>query len=88
VDAVDLRLVGGILEKNGEVLYTAAGAAALGDPAIAVAWLANKLATFDILLRAGEIILPGAVTKAAPVERGDTIRATYDRLGSVSVKFV
>ena len=88
VDAVDLRLVGGILEKNGEVLYTAAGAAALGDPAIAVAWLANKLATFDILLRAGEIILPGAVTKASPVERGDTIRATYDRLGSVSVKFV
>jgi 2-keto-4-pentenoate hydratase len=88
VDAVDLRLVGGVLEKNGEVLYTAAGAAALGDPAIAVAWLANKLATFDILLRAGEIILPGAVTKAAPVERGDTIRATYDRLGSVSVKFV
>ena len=88
VDAVDLRLVGCVLEKNGEVINTAAGAAALGDPAVAVAWLANKLATFDISLKAGEIILPGALTKSEPVTRGAVVRATYDRLGSVSVKFV
>jgi 2-keto-4-pentenoate hydratase len=88
VDAVDLRLVGCVLEKNGEVVGTAAGAAALGDPAVAVAWLANKLATYDIPLKAGEIIMPGALTKAEAVTRGDVIRATYDRLGSVSVKFV
>jgi 2-keto-4-pentenoate hydratase len=87
-DAVDLRLVGCVLEKNGEVLGTAAGAAALGDPAVAVAWLANQLATFDIPLKAGEIIMPGALTKAEVVARGDVVRATYDRLGSVSVKFV
>ena len=65
-----------------------AGAAALGDPAVAVAWLANQLATFDIRLKAGEIIMPGALTKAEAVARGDVVRATYDRLGSVSVKFV
>jgi 2-keto-4-pentenoate hydratase len=87
-EAVDLRLVGCVLEKNGEVLGTAAGAAALGDPAVAVAWLANQLATFDIPLKAGEIIMPGALTKAEAVARGDVVRATYDRLGSVSVKFV
>jgi len=87
-EAVDLRLVGCVLEKNGEVLGTAAGAAALGDPAVAVAWLANQLATFDIPLKAGEIIMPGALTKAEVVARGDVVRATYDRLGSVSVKFV
>lgn len=88
VDAVDLRLVGCVYERNGEVLHTAAGAAALGDPAAAVAWLANKLATFDILLKAGEIIMPGALTRAEGVSRGDSVRATYDRLGSVGVKFV
>ena len=87
-DAVDLRLVGCVLEKNGEVMGTAAGAAALGDPAVAVAWLANQLASFDIPLKAGEIIMPGALTKAEAVARGDVVRATYDRLGSVSVKFV
>jgi 2-keto-4-pentenoate hydratase len=88
VETVDLRLVGCVLEKNGAVVSTAAGAAALGDPAVAVAWLANKLATFDIALKAGEIILPGALTRAEAVARGDIVRATFDRLGSVSVKFV
>jgi 2-keto-4-pentenoate hydratase len=87
-DAVDLRLVGCVLEKNGDVIGSAAGAAALGDPAVAVAWLANKLASYDIPLRAGEIIMPGALTKSEPVTRGDVVRATYDQLGSVSVKFV
>ncbi len=88
VDAVDLRLVGCVLEKNGEVVGTAAGAAALGDPAVSVAWLANTLAAFGIPLKAGEIILPGALTRSEPVRAGDIIRATYDRLGSVSVRFV
>jgi 2-keto-4-pentenoate hydratase len=88
VEGLDLRLIGCVFEKNGEVLDTAAGAAALGDPAVAVAWLANKLATFDIPLKAGEFIMPGALTKAETVTRGDVIRATFDRLGSVSVKFV
>lgn len=88
VDATDLRLVGCVLEKNGEVIGTAAGAAALGDPAVSVAWLANTLADFGIPLKAGEIIMPGALTKSEPVKAGDMIRATYDRLGSVSVRFV
>ena len=74
--------------RTARSLGTAAGAAALGDPAVAVAWLANQLATFDIPLKAGEIIMPGALTKAEVVARGDVVRATYDRLGSVSVKFV
>jgi 2-keto-4-pentenoate hydratase len=88
VEGLDLRLIGCVFEKNGEIVDTAAGAAALGDPAVAVAWLANKLATFDISLKAGEIIMPGALTRAETVARGDVIRATFDRLGSVSVKFV
>src|SRR5205823_7310924 len=54
VEAVDLRLMGMILEKNGEIANTATGAAVLGHPAVAVAWLANKLAEFDVVMRAGE----------------------------------
>jgi 2-keto-4-pentenoate hydratase len=77
-----------VLEKNGEVMNTAAGAAVLGNPAHAVAWLANKLAEFDVTLKAGEVILPGALSAALTVQAGDAIRATFDHLGSVSVRFV
>lgn len=87
-DALDLRLVGMVMEKNGEVVSSAAGAAVLGNPANAVAWLANKLAEFDVTLQPGEVILPGALTAAVPVQAGDTVRATFDHLGSVTVRFV
>jgi 2-keto-4-pentenoate hydratase len=60
----------------------------LGNPAQAVAWLANTLADFDVTLKAGEVILPGALTAAITVQAGDSIRATFDHLGSVSVRFV
>jgi 2-keto-4-pentenoate hydratase len=88
VDNLDLRFVGLVLEKNGEIANTAAGAAVLGHPAQAVAWLANKLAEFGSALEAREVILPGALSAAVTVEAGDAIRATFDHLGSVSVRFV
>jgi 2-keto-4-pentenoate hydratase len=88
VDQLDLRLVGVVLEKNGEIVATGAGAAVLGNPANAVAWLANKLATLDQGLKAGELILPGSLTAAVAVKAGDHVRATFDHLGSVSMKFV
>lgn len=88
VAGIDLRLVGLVLEKNGEVLATGAGAAVLGNPAQAVAALANKIAEFGLHLRAGEFIISGSLTAPAPVETGDLFRATFDRLGGLSVKFV
>lgn len=87
VDGLDLRLMGVVLEKNGEVVATGAGAAALGNPANSVAWLANKLGTLDQSLKANELILPGSLTSAFAVAPGDHIRATFDHLGSVSIKF-
>ena len=65
--SLDLRTVGMVLEKNGEVTGTAAGAAVLGHPAQAVAWLANKLSAYGIILRKGEVILSGSLTAAVPV---------------------
>lgn len=85
---LDLRLVGMVMEKNGQLADTGAGAAALGHPAEAVAWLGNKLAEFGEYLKAGEVILPGALCRAIEVKQGDVVRAEFAGLGQVSVRFV
>jgi 2-keto-4-pentenoate hydratase len=87
VDAVDLKYVGMVLEKNGHILETAAGAAVLGHPALAVAWLANKLGSMGISLGKGEIVLAGSLTKAFEVSPGDVFNATFGGLGSVKAVF-
>jgi len=84
---LDLRLLGVALTRGGELLATGAGAAALGNPARCVAWLANKLATFDAALRAGDVVLPGAVHGMVPVSPGDVFRAEFAHLGAVTVRF-
>jgi 2-keto-4-pentenoate hydratase len=85
VDGIDLRLVGVILEQNGDVVATASGAASLGHPAAAVAWLVRSLAADDEGLRRGDVILSGGLTAATPVHAGDTIVVTIDRIGSVEL---
>lgn len=86
-DQIDLALVGMVLNKNGEIMNTGVGAAALGHPANCVAWLANKLAEFGITLKAGEVILSGALSAAVNAEPGDHFRARLGHLGEVSVRF-
>ncbi len=83
---LDLRLIGMVFEKNGEIVETGAGAAVLGHPAEAVAWLANALAEIGEPLRPGQIIMPGALANAHPVAAGDEVRASFDRLGSVMLR--
>lgn len=87
VDEYNLKQIGMALYKNGELCNTGVGAAALGDPAYCVAWLANKLAEFDITLNAGEIILSGALSKAVEIEPGDYIQARFANIGEVSVRY-
>lgn len=87
VKNLDLRLIGMVLEKNGRVINTGAGAAVWGNPAAAVAWLANKLGEFDIALEAGEIILSGALTAAVDAVAGDVFTVSFQELGLVSVYF-
>ena len=84
-DGIDLRLAGVVLEHNGEVTATAAGAAALGHPAAAVAWLVRELAAAGDGLRAGQIVLSGGLTAAVPLRPGDVVVATIDRLGTVEL---
>jgi 2-oxopent-4-enoate hydratase len=87
VTELDLRLVGVVVSRNGQMIDTGAGAAALGNPARCVAWLANKLATFGSGLRAGDVVIPGAVHRMVPVEPGDVFRAEFAHLGAVTVRF-
>ncbi len=82
---IDLRLVGVVLEKNGEVVGTASGSASLGHPAAAVAFLARTLAADGEGLRGGEIVLSGGLTAAVPLAPGDVVVASIDRLGTVEL---
>ena len=82
---IDLRLVGVVLEVNGQVVATAAGAAVLGHPASAIAWLVRALARRGEGLEAGMTVLSGACTAAFAVSPGDTVVARVDRLGTVEV---
>ena len=88
VNDLDLKLVGMVLEKNGEIVQTGAGGAVLGHPAVAVAWLANAIGEFGVSLGAGEIVMPGALCAATDVRASDLLRASFDGFGSVSVRFV
>lgn len=84
---VDLYSCGMVLERNGEVFATGAGAAALGSPLHAVAWLANTLGGLGIALEPGEVILSGALAAMAPIAAGDQFRVSIGGLGSCAVRF-
>lgn len=86
LDDLDARLIGMVFSKNGEVVATGAGAAALGDPLAAVAWLANTLAPMGVTLPAGSVIMTGALHAMVPVEPGDVFRAEFDRLGPITIR--
>lgn len=88
VEGLDLPSTTVVLKKNDEEVASATGAAVLGDPARAVAWLANKLAEHHQSLKAGDIVLPGSMTPIYPVDADDRVEAQFDALGSVSVRFV
>lgn len=75
------------LTDNSGELDSGIGSAALGDPAAAVAWLANALSSYGRGLRAGEVVLSGSLTRTVPVETGQTYVATFDTLGSVRCTF-
>lgn len=84
---VDLITCGMVLEKNGEVIVTGAGAASMNSPVNAMVWLANTLGRLGIPLKAGEVVLSGALGAMVPVQAGDQLRVTIGGVGSCSVRF-
>ena len=85
---VDLRWVGAMLYKNGVIEETGLAAGVLNHPATGVAWLANKIASFDEQLNIGDIVLAGSFTRPTPAVAGDNIHVDYGPLGSVAFRFV
>ncbi|WP_019547385.1 2-keto-4-pentenoate hydratase [Streptomyces sulphureus] len=87
LSALDVADVDAVLHRGGEEVARGNTSAVLGDPTTAVAWLARKVAGFGVRLEAGHLVLPGSCTRAWDVRPGDDVRAEFDGLGSVSVRF-
>jgi 2-keto-4-pentenoate hydratase len=60
----------------------------MGDPAIAVAWLANCMRRYGVPLKKDEVLLSGAFCAALPANKGDALTATFSQLGTVTARFV
>lgn len=88
IEDVDPRLIGMVFTRNGELVATGAGAAALGDPMAAVAWLANTLASLGESLPAGSIVMTGALHAMTPIQAGDTFRAEFAHLGPITLRII
>lgn len=88
LSAVDRCTLGLALVKNGDLLTTGASAAVMGDPAAAVALVANIVGTLGARLEAGMVVLSGGITEAYAVAPGDHVSARFQHLGTVDVRFI
>jgi 2-oxo-hept-3-ene-1,7-dioate hydratase len=84
----DLRWIGALLFRNGQIEETGIAAGVLNHPANGVAWLADRLAAQGEHLGAGEVVLAGSFTRPVDILKGDTFHADYGQFGSVSCQFV
>lgn len=88
LEEVALPKVSMRLFKNNELIQQGTGAAVLGDPCNAVAWLANRLWEYGVPLNAGEVILSGAFSAAPAAAKGDIFRAEFSGFGVVQAEFI
>ncbi|WP_216827400.1 2-keto-4-pentenoate hydratase [Alkalihalobacterium elongatum] len=87
VSDIDIRLMGMVFKKNGEIVTTSAGASVMGHPARAVAWMVNRLVKKGQSIKPGEVVLSGALSEAFSIESGDHFSVSFDRIGSVEASF-
>ena len=84
---VDLRWVGAICSKNGEVEETGLGAGVLNDPVESVVWLARRMAQYGQKIEAGKVILAGSFIRPVECPSGSKIEADFGDFGSVAINF-
>lgn len=84
---VDIRNIDAVLTNHGEVVAEGRSDAVLGNPVTAVAWLARKVESFGVRLKAGDIVLPGSCTRAIDAPAGSDFVADFAGLGSVRLSF-
>lgn len=87
VNELDLAAVKMQLKKNGEVVSEGMGAACMGNPLFALVWLAQTFADLGTPLKAGDIVLSGALGPMCAGEAGDTFVAEIDGFGAVAFSF-
>ena len=85
--AMDLRWLGAIVSRNGEVEETGLGAGVLNDPARGIVWLVKRLSAYGQGVEAGQIVLSGSFIRPVECRAGDTISADFGPLGTISVHF-
>ena len=83
----DLRWIGALCYRNGQLEETGLAAGVLNHPATSVAWLANKIAANGLALEAGQVVLAGSFIRPIETRKGDTIQADYGPYGTVSCYF-
>jgi 2-keto-4-pentenoate hydratase len=84
---LDIAGIEAVLTKNGTEVARGLAGAVLGNPVTAVAWLANKVHSFGVVLEQGHVIMPGSCTAAIDAAAGDTFAASFSGIGSVEVQF-
>ncbi|CAM3207064.1 2-keto-4-pentenoate hydratase [Mycobacterium intermedium] len=84
---VDIQGIDAVLTRNGEEIARGRSDAVLGNPATAVAWLARKVESFGVRLKAGDVVLPGSCTFAVDANPGDEFVADFTGLGAVRLTF-
>ena len=88
IAGLDLAVEGLVYEHNGAVVATNTAAEVMGNPLNSLAWIANHLGARGLRLHAGDVVMSGSVSKLVQPKAGDSVRATFTRLGSVAVRFV
>lgn len=84
----DLRWIGGIMIRNGEIEETGLAAGVLGHPALGLAWLANKIGQHGTALEPGHIVLTGSFTRVVFAQQGDTLHGDFGPLGGLALQFI
>jgi len=83
----NLRWVGAIVKRNGEVEETGLGAGVLDDPASGIAWLANRLAIYGQSISSGDVVLSGSFVRPIEARPGDEFEADFASFGKVGIHF-
>ncbi len=87
IDAFDLRWIGAIVKRNGEVEETGLGAGVLDDPLEGIVWLARRMQQFGQSIEPGQVILSGSFIRPIECPSGTKIVADFGPFGTISCRF-